>query len=243
MKTGTLYGIGVGPGDPDLMTVKGAAILGRCRHVFVPRARIKSDSLALTIAKSYTDKDAVIHELVFPMTKDTDELARRWEENGQAVADVLKSGEDAAFLTLGDLFLYSTYIYLLREVKKLIPEVSVVSVPGITSFSLASALTAFPIGEGKEPVTIIPAAVSKMDFIREAFTKGGTVVLMKIDKRLSEIIEAMEETGVIDDAVMVSRAGMKGEHIEMDLRKLKGANPEAGYFSIILIHGAKGERA
>ena len=240
MKTGTLYGIGVGPGDPELITVKGAAVLGRCRHVFVPRAKIKSDSLALTIAGRYICKNAQIHELVFPMTKDPVELALRWEENGRAVADVLKSGEDAVFLTLGDLFLYSTYIYLLREVKKLIPDADVVSVPGVTSFSLASALTAFPVGEGREPVTIIPAAVSEMDFIRKALTGPGTVVLMKIDKRLPEIIALMEETGVIDDAVMVSRAGMEGERIETSLRSLKGAAPEMGYFSVILIHNAKG---
>ena len=223
MKTGTLYGIGVGPGDPELITVKAARILASCGHVFVPRARIKAESVALTIARRYINKKAQIHELTFPMTKDPEELARRWEENGRAVASILGDGEDAAFLTLGDLFLYSTYIYLLKELKKLMPDVEVVSVPGVTAFSLASALTAFPVGEGSE-----------------AFTKPGTVILMKIDKRLPEIMDVMEETGVIERAVMVSRAGMEDQRIETDLRALKNCDPQTGYLSIILIHTSKG---
>lgn len=243
MKPGTLYGIGVGPGDPDLLTVKAVSILAQSRHVFVPRARIKSESLALTIANRYIGKEAEVHELTFPMTKERDELENRWKENGQAVATILESGADAAFLTLGDLFLYSTYIYLLREVKKIIPALHVISVPGVTAFSLASALTAFPIGEGPDPVTIIPAAVTDNAFIREALTRPGTVVLMKIDNRLSELLALMNDAGVIDRAVMVSRAGMGEEQrIETNLRRLGSAQSDTGYLSIILIHTNKEEK-
>ncbi|MEQ8203738.1 MAG: precorrin-2 C(20)-methyltransferase [Smithellaceae bacterium] len=236
MKTGTLYGIGVGPGDPELVTVKAARILSSCGHVFVPKARIKAESVALTIARRYISKNARIHELTCPMTKDSAELARRWKDNGREVASILSSGEDAAFLTLGDLFLYSTYIYLLKELKKLMPQAEIVSVPGVTAFSLASALTAFPVGEGSEPIMVIPAAVTDINVIREAFTKPGTVILMKIDKRLPEIINIMEETGVIERAVMVSRAGMEDQRIETDLRVLQNCEPQTGYLSIILIH-------
>lgn len=240
MKTGTLYGIGVGPGDPELITVKAARILESCRHVFVPKARIKAESVALTIAGRYINKEAVIHELTFPMTKDPDELARRWQENGRAVASVLGNGEDAAFLTLGDLFLYSTYIYLLKELRKLMPDAGVVSIPGVTAFSLASSLTSFPVGEGSDPILIIPAAVTDIGVIREAFTKPGTVILMKIDKKLPEILNIMKETGVIDKAVMVSRAGMEDQRIETNLRALNNCDPQTGYLSIILVHTSQG---
>jgi len=236
MKTGTLYGIGVGPGDPELVTVKAARILSSCGHVFVPKARIKAESVALTIARRYISKNARIHELTFPMTKDSSELTRRWKDNGREVASILSSGEDAAFLTLGDLFLYSTYIYLLKELKKLMPQAEIVSVPGVTAFSLASALTAFPVGEGSEPIMVIPAAVTDINVIREALKKPGTVILMKIDKRLPEIINIMEEAGVIERAVMVSRAGMEDQRIETDLRVLQNCEPQTGYLSIILIH-------
>lgn len=240
MKTGTLYGIGVGPGDPELITVKAARILASCRHVFVPKAKIKAESVALTIAGGYINKEAEIHELTFPMTKDADELARRWEENGRAVAAILEKGEDAAFLTLGDVFLYSTYIYLLKELKKLMPGAGVVSIPGVTAFSLASSLTSFPVGEGSDPIMIIPAAVTGIDVIREAFKKPGTVILMKIDKKLPEILNIMKETGVIDKAVMVSRAGMEDQRIETDLSALDNCDPQTGYLSIILVHTSQG---
>jgi precorrin-2/cobalt-factor-2 C20-methyltransferase len=235
MKLGTLYGIGVGPGDPELITVKGANLLSRCKHVFVPKARTASDSVALTIAGRYLGSDAHVYELVFPMTADTDELSARWTESAAQVAETLKSGEDACFLTLGDPLLYSTYIYLLRHLKAQLPDVNTVTVPGITAFSLAAALTDFPVGEGKEPVTIVATADDLTD-VRQAIQRGGTIVLMKIGKRLRDIMAIMQETGVMDDSVFVSRAGMPDQVVETDLRNLNTDNAEVGYLSIILIH-------
>ncbi len=158
MKRGTLYGIGVGPGDPELITVKGARILGQCRRVFVPKARTASESVALSIAGRYLKKDSQVQELVFPMTPDRMELSQRWEESAREITAVLETGEDACFLTLGDPLLYSTYIYLLRALRARLPGVEVVTVPGVPAFAAAAALTDFPIGEAKQPVTIVPVA-------------------------------------------------------------------------------------
>lgn len=236
MTLGTLYGIGVGPGDPELITVKGAKLLSQCKHVFVPKARTASDSVALTIAGQYIG-DGQVHELVFPMTADADELSARWTDSAAQVAETLKSGEDACFLTLGDPLLYSTYIYLLRHLKAQLPDVNTVTVPGITAFSLAAALTNFPIGEGKEPVTIVPTA-DDLTEVRQAIERGGTIVLMKIGKRLRDILSIMQQTGVMEDSVFVSRAGMLDQVVETDLRKLNTENAEVGYLSIILIHAS-----
>ncbi len=96
---------------------------------------------------------------------------------------MLETGADACFLTLGDAFLYSTYIYLLRALRIRIPDVDVVTVPGITSFSAAAAIAEFPIGEAKKPVTIVPTA-DDLDEVRRAVSSGGAVILMKIGKRL-----------------------------------------------------------
>ncbi len=130
MKLGTIYGVGVGPGDPQLITLKGAAVLGRCQQVFVPKARDEGDSAALSIAGVHLRGDAEIHELVFPMITDRKELASRWEDSAGQVAAALQTGEDACFLTLGDPLLYSTYIYLLRALRKILPEAKVVTIPG-----------------------------------------------------------------------------------------------------------------
>ncbi len=234
MKRGTLYGIGVGPGDPELITVKGARILGQCRRVFVPKARTASESVALSIAGRYLKKDSQVQELVFPMTPDRMELSQRWEESAREITAVLETGEDACFLTLGDPLLYSTYIYLLRALRARLPGVEVVTVPGVPAFAAAAALTDFPIGEAKQPVTIVPVA-DDLEAVRQSLNTGGTVVLMKIGKRLGEIVKLLDEAGVIDRSVFVAHAGMGEERVESDLRKLRQEGPEAGYLSIILV--------
>lgn len=235
MSLGIFYGIGVGPGDPELLTLKAASILGCCPHVVVPKAKAEGGSVALEIAGRHVHKGAVVHELVFPMTTDQAELSRSWKASAQTIAALLETGEDVCFLTLGDALVYSTYIYLLRELKGILPGLKIVTVPGITSFSAVAALTGFPLGEGKEPITIIPTA-DDLTAVRRAVQAGGTVVLMKIGKRLGDILDLLEETGVIDNAVFVQRAGQPTQRIELDLRKLRGGNPEAGYLSVILVH-------
>lgn len=235
MSLGTFYGMGVGPGDPELLTVKAASVLGRCPHVVVPKARADGDSVALEIARRHVHGGAAIHELVFPMITDKEKLAESWRQSAETIAGLLQTGADVCFLTLGDALVYSTYIYLLRGLKALLPELEVVTVPGITSFSAVAALTGFPLGEGKEPITIVPTA-DDLTAVRNAIATGGTVVLMKIGKRLGDILGILEETGVIGDAVFVQRAGQPGQRIEPDLRKLRDEAAEAGYLSVILIH-------
>jgi precorrin-2/cobalt-factor-2 C20-methyltransferase len=240
MNRGTLYGIGVGPGDPDLITVKGATILAGCSHVFVPKARQGAESVALGIAQKHINPQAEIHEILFPMTTDRSELEKRWEESAKVIGEVLETGADACFLTLGDALLYSTYIYMLRALRRKIPDVRVVTVPGITAFSAAASLADFPVGEAKEPVTIVPTA-DDLEDVRRAISVGGTVVLMKIGKRLNQILDLLEEVGAIENGVFVSHAGMDAQRVETDLRSLRGQNAEAGYLSVILIRGKGGK--
>jgi precorrin-2/cobalt-factor-2 C20-methyltransferase len=110
-----------------------------------------------------------------------------------------------------------------------------VTVPGVTSFAAAAALTNFPIGEGKEAVTIVPTA-DDLTAVRRALAVGGTVVLMKIGERLAEILELLEQDGLLEESVFVARAGLEGQRIETDLRQLKAAKAEAGYLSVVLVH-------
>jgi precorrin-2/cobalt-factor-2 C20-methyltransferase len=241
MKLGTFYGIGVGPGDPELITVKGATLLKQCRHVFVPKARIASDSVALTIAKNYLGASAQIHERIFPMTHDAEELAQRWLESAEAVAAILETGEDACFLTIGDPLVYSTYIYLLRALRSRLPELNAVTIPGITSFCAAAALTSFPLGEKKELITVVPTS-DDLTHVRDALQRGGTVILMKIAERLAEIVAILTETGLIDQAVFVSRAGQEGQRVETNLRNLNLAEARTGYLSLILVHASGGNK-
>ncbi|MDR3568581.1 MAG: precorrin-2 C(20)-methyltransferase [Syntrophobacteraceae bacterium] len=235
MKSGILYGIGVGPGDPELMTLKGARVLERCKHVFVPKAKSDNGSIALGIAGRYLGPGCLVHELVFPMSGDTGELSLHWSEAARSVAEVVKTGEDACFLTLGDPFLYSTYIYLVRALREQLPGVEAITIPGITAFSAAAALAEFPVGEGRGRVVIVPAS-DDLDAVRQALAAGGTVILMKVGKRLGAVLEIIEKAGLLDRAVYVSKAGLDGQEVETDLRKLLRERTEADYLSIVLVH-------
>lgn len=239
MSMGTLYGIGVGPGDPEWMTVKAVRVLGQCRHVCVPKARDLAESIALEIARPYLRPDAEVHQTTFLMTTDKALLRQSHQQAANEILAILRGGEDCCFLTLGDAMLYSTYVYMLRELRSLEPEVRVQTIPGITAFSAAAALTSFPIGEGKQPVTIIPASDDFAQF-RRALDFGGTVILMKVGKRLEAVLDELDGRGLIGQAVFVSHTGQASERIETDLRRLRGASEQTGYLSILIIQASQG---
>lgn len=234
MTIGTLYGIGVGPGDPEWMTVKAARILSTCRHVCAPRSGQASESVALEIARTYLRPDAIVHEQSYPMTADADVLRRHWRQAAGEVHEILCRGEDCCFLTLGDALLYSTYIYLLRALQAIDPAVRAVTVPGITAFSAAAALANWPLGEGKQWVTIVPAS-DDLDQVAAALDRGGTVVLMKVGRRLQRVLDVLESRGLLDRTVLVSRAGMTRQCVETDLRRLRAQAEEAGYLSTLIV--------
>jgi precorrin-2/cobalt-factor-2 C20-methyltransferase len=238
MTLGTFYGIGVGPGDPELITLNGKHVIERARYVFVPKARSKSESIALAIAQKHISRFAAVQELVFPMVTDTVALEEHWRTGARVVADVLRAGKDAVFLTLGDALLYSTHIYLVRALKKALPDLKIITVPGIAAFSATAALTGFPVGEGKHPVVIIPTS-DDLSAIDRAVVFGGTVVLMKVGKRLGGILDLLASRELLERSVFVARAGLDGERIETDLGRLEVEDPHLGYLSTIIIDARK----
>lgn len=233
MEPGTLFGIGIGPGDPDLITLRGVRLLSSCHHVVVPKAAEAAESVALRIIRSHLNPAAEVHELVFPMTTQQDRLTARWRESAAYVQSILSRGEDVCFPTLGDTFLYSTYIYLVRALRSLEPELRIVTIPGVTAFSAVAAVTEFPVGEGKRSVTIIPTADDLTD-LREALERPGTVVIMKVGKRLEAVLDLLEEHNIMESSVFAAHVGMPNEHVETDLRQLRGRGERTGYLSIIL---------
>ncbi len=232
---GKFYGLGIGPGDPKLVTVRAAEILGSCPNLFVPKSRQSRDSLALEIVHPYITPRTVVRELVFPMTKDPGQLDASWQKSAREVVDVLGRGEDACFITLGDAFLYSTYIYLARAVRAALPEVEIKTVAGVTSFSAAAALTSFPVGEGADKIAILPVS-DNVGQLRPVLEQFETVVLMKVAKNLPKILDLLSELSLTDNAVFVAKAGQEGEHIETDILKLRSEDAKVGYLATILVN-------
>jgi precorrin-2/cobalt-factor-2 C20-methyltransferase len=228
---GTLYGIGVGPGDPELLTLKALKVLRRVPHIFASCSTKNSYSLALNIVRSHLNGAGIEH-LPFPMTKDRQLLQEAWDANARRVLEVLATGADAAFVTLGDPLTYSTFGYLLKTLKKLHPGLNIVTIPGITSYAAAAALTHIPLTEGEESFYVVSGALGASR-LREAVEKSDNIVMLKTYRHFEEIYQALEELDLLDRATCISRCGLDGETVVEDLRDLKGrAMP---YLSMIII--------
>jgi precorrin-2/cobalt-factor-2 C20-methyltransferase len=230
-KTGTLYGIGVGPGDPELITLKALKVLERAPHIFASASSKNTYSLALNIVRSHLNGAGIEH-LPFPMTRETEVLKEAWEKNARRVLAVLAGGSDAAFITLGDPLTYSTFGYLLKTIKRLEPGVRVVTIPGITSYHAAAALTHTPLSEGEESFFVVSGALGGAR-LREVIDKTDNIVLLKTYRHYDDILATLEESGLLDRAVCISRCGLDGETVVEDLRSLKGR--PVPYLSMIII--------
>lgn len=229
---GTLYGIGVGPGDPQYLTVRSTQILGNVKHVFYPSSSGTDESLALNVIEPYLGRCVKFHQLYFPMTKDQVELQKHWKEAAQQVWNVVGRGKDAAFVTLGDCTIYSTYMYLLRTLKETYPEIVFETVPGISSFQVAASLVDQAVSEGKERVALVPVN-REVSNVEDALDHYDTVVLFKVGSKLPQVIDLLERKGLMDCATLFSYLGTPDQTIARSLRGVK--REKIGYMSLMLI--------
>jgi precorrin-2/cobalt-factor-2 C20-methyltransferase len=229
---GTFYGIGVGPGDPELLTVKAVKILGQVDHIFAASSSSNDYSVACDIVRKHLRPDTPVDYLAFPMTFDRDHLENAWQANCEKVADVLSRGKNAAFLTLGDPMTFSTYIYLVRKVRRRFPDVPVKTIPGITSFQAAAACANVPLAEGEESITVISGAKGG-DRLKEVIDVSDNVVLMKVYKQFPQILEQLRTLDLQDRCCLISRCGLEGEVVERDFERFAQHQPH--YLSLMII--------
>lgn len=233
---GKLYGIGIGPGDPGLVTLKALKLLEAADIICVPRADSGEGSIAFSILHQLLPGKECL-ELSFPMVRDTDRLQEYWRRAAETVADKLAQGLEVAFVTLGDPLLYSTYNYLLKALWDKAPDIQVETVPGITSFSAAAALANLSLVERDEEMAVLPASAGA-ETLRRVLTDFDTVVLMKIGHRLAQVRELLNDMGLARDAVLVSRAGLEGQVIARDISQVEGER--LGYLSVVIVRRRKG---
>lgn len=229
---GKFIGIGIGPGDPELLTLKAQRLIQETEIICVPKTSKDKDSVALKIIQPYLSDRQKIVELIMPMTKDKAVLTEHWENASKNILEYLHQGKNVVCVTLGDASLYSTYSYLLKYVKKADPEIEVETVPGITSFAASAARLNLPLAEGNEKLAILPA-VEDLAELTKVLDNFENVVLMKVPSRLAEIIDILEAKGSLKKAVLISRCGQEQERIEWDLRILR--EQKLDYLSLILV--------
>ncbi len=229
-RIGTFYGIGVGPGDPDLITMKAAKVLAKVDMIFSASSSKNKHSLAVDIAREHIPETTPVIRLSFPMCSDKSILEKAWNDNASLIVEMLKKGKDAAFLTLGDCMTYSTYGYLGRYVQKMAPEVDMVAIPGITSYQAAAARLNRPLVEGEESLLIL-SGVHGGDRFRKLAGNAENVVFMKAYKNVSDITKAIEEQGCLETSIGISSCGLPQEKIISDIRQFEKLAPD--YWTLI----------
>ncbi len=231
---GTFYAVGVGPGDPELLTLKAVKCLQRAGIAYVPTSRLSRQSwVADAVALHATDK-CTVRTVEFSLGATSQQRQEHWCQVANEIILELQQGTDVALVTLGDPLLYSTAIYLLRALRQQWAQVPVAVIPGISAYSHVAALTEFALGEGEHSVTILPTVMDKIT-LREALKRGGTLVLMKIGKRLPQIIELLDDFDLLAKSVFVARAGLPDQRIELDLNSLRDAEADVGNLAVILV--------
>jgi precorrin-2/cobalt-factor-2 C20-methyltransferase len=230
-KKGTLYGIGVGPGDPDLITMKAVKILNRVDIVYAAASTKNNHSLAVTIAGTHIPESTTVEMLRFPMTRNKSETRKAWKKHAQTIIAELEKGRDAAFLTLGDSMTYSTYGYILGYVLALAPHLEVQTVPGITSYQAAAACLNTPLVQGEETLMIVSGAKGG-NRLRDLEGKPENVVFLKAYRNVPDIQAAIDEAGNFSRCVGVKNCILPEEEIIPDIQILSERSPD--YWTLIL---------
>ena len=186
MGKGKLYGIGVGPGDTELLTLKAAKILEKVPVICAPRSGNEKESIALSIVQPIIDKrpdrkKVMILAPIFPMKEDVERLKRHWMEASLIIADYLNSGRDVAFVTLGDPSIFSTFTYVQKNLET---NYEIEVVPGITSFTACAARNRKPLVEKDEILTVVPKID---DRLKDILNQGDCFVIVKASRNSKEV--------------------------------------------------------
>ena len=242
-----LVGIGVGPGDPELLTLAGLRELRTAGRVFVPVLDVAEQGRAEAVVRAHLDDpDVRIERLVFALADPVDGAQQRrhqhWDAAAHRVAGYLRgAGGSAAFATIGDPAVYSTFGYLAATVRNLLPAVEVATVPGITAMQAAASAAGITLVEGAEPLTLLPVT-RDVTALRDALDRHGTVVAYKGGRRLGDLRDAVEQAGALDRAVYAEHLGTADARVlplsEVDGRGAGGVP----YLSTVVVLPPRGER-
>lgn len=225
------YGIGVGPGDSDLVTIKAVKIIQSLDILYVPQSKAGGESIAKTIINKYLNDNIIIKERYFPMNYNQKEKEDAWDKIALEIIDDAKSGKIIGFVTLGDPMVYSTYVYLYERVKDIL---RVKTIPGITSFINIASSNNFPLAMDKESLGII-SCTDDYERISDVIDRFDSIVLMKVYKNFKEIIDIICKKGLSNKMIVVSNSSMENEKIYRDIDEIRQLE-FVPYFTTIIIN-------
>ena len=234
-----LIGIGVGPGDPDLLTVKAVKAIQNADIIMCPASKEERPSIAFSVIESIIDKskNQEIIKLIFPMTKDKDILEASWKRNAKIMAETVLQGKNVVYITIGDPYLYSTWIYMHRDLKENYPDMDISVVPGIVSiFSFASKV-GISVAEGAEKVAIIPSCYD-LSSVKEIAKHSESMIFLKDGRYFDQVIKVLKESGFPDNSLFAIGQDLGTDHEIIRTMTLGEVNDDTlttKYFSILVV--------
>lgn len=233
--------VGCGPGDPDLLTVKAVKAIQNAEVIICPTSKEGKPSIALSVLSSLIDgsKKQVI-DLVFPMTKDKEKLEYTWEKNAKILAETVLSGKKVVYVTVGDPYLYSTWIYLHRELEKKHPEIKIKVIPGIVSMFTFASKVGISLAEGAEKMAVIPSCYD-LSRVKELAKNCDTMIFLKDGRYFDQVIALLREAGFSDNSIFAIGQDLDTDHEivkKLTLGQVTSEVLTTKYFSIMVVKRA-----
>ena len=193
--------VGCGPGDPELLTVKAVNAIKDAQVIMCPTSKEGKPSIALSVISSLIDESKKqIVNLVFPMTKDKEKLATTWENNAKTLAETVLSGKKVVYLTVGDPYLYSTWIYLHRELETKHPQIKIKVIPGIVSMFTFASKVGISLAEGAEKMAVIPSCYD-LTRVKELAKNCDTMIFLKDGRYFDQVVELLRDAGFSENSI------------------------------------------
>ncbi|MEM3089061.1 MAG: precorrin-2 C(20)-methyltransferase [Candidatus Nitrosotenuis sp.] len=231
--------VGCGPGDPELLTVKAVKAIQSAEVIACPTAKEGKPSIALSVVESLIGNPEIVN-LVFPMVKDKDTLESTWEKNTQILANKVLEGKKVVYLTVGDPYLYSTWIYLHRELQLKFPQIKISVIPGIVSMFTFASKVGISLAEGAETMAVIPSCYD-LSRVRETAKNCDTMIFLKDGRYFDQVIKLLKESGFSDDSIFAigQDLGTPNEIVrKMRLGDVNESTLTTKYFSIMVVKRA-----
>jgi len=233
--------VGCGPGDPELLTVKAVKAIQGADLLMCPTSKEGKPSMAFSIVeKLIDDAHSKTVNLVFPMVKDKKILEDTWQKNAKIIADAVLSGKNVVYLTVGDPYLYSTWIYLHKELENKFPEINIKVIPGIVSIFTFASKVGISIAEGSEKLAIIPSCYD-LSQVKELAKNCETMVFLKDGRFFQKILNLLKEAGFPSTSIFAVGQDLDTEHEivrKLTLGEVTNESFTTKYFSIMVVKRA-----